>query len=53
MTVKPYELVMRAYLDDQLIEEGPVYSLASIVLHAMSESGIAVGKFLITEVDEP
>ena len=52
MTVKPYELTMRAYLDDQL-EEGPVYSLASIVLHAMSGSGIAVGKFLITEVDEP
>ena len=52
MTVKPYELVMRAYLDFEL-EEGPVYCLASIVLHAMSESGIAVGKFLITEVDEP
>ena len=52
MTVKPYELVMRAYLDFE-IEEGPVYCLASIVLHAMSESGIAVGKFLITEVDEP
>ena len=52
MTVKPYELVMHAYLDDQL-EEGPVYCLASIVLHAMSESGIIVGKLLITEVDEP
>ena len=52
MTVKPYELTMCAYLDDQ-IEEGPVYCLASIVLHAMSESGIPVGKFLITEVDEP
>ena len=52
MSTKTYELVMRAYLDDQ-IEEGPVYSLASIVLHAMNESGIAVGKFLITEVDEP
>ena len=52
MSTKTYELVMRAYLDDQL-EEGPVYSLASIVLHAMSEFGIPVGKFLITEVDEP
>ena len=52
MSTKTYELTMRAYLDDQ-IKEGPVYSLASIVLHAMSESGIAVGKFLITEVDEP
>ena len=52
MSTKTYELVMHAYLDDQL-EESPVYSLASIVLHAMSEAGVAVGKFVITEVDEP
>ena len=51
MSIKPYAMAVRVLLDDQ-IDEGPVYSLADMVLSALSRAGVPVVSILITEGDE-
>ena len=51
MSMKTYNVAVRVLLEEDL-DEGPVHTLASLILSPLHESGVPVVSILITEGDE-
>ena len=51
MSIKPYAMAVRVLLEEDL-DEGPVHTLASLILSPLNEAGVPVVSILITEGDE-